>query len=44
MATVCSKWAAREPSALTGGDLGTYQKRIDEAQSAVDRALRALGG
>jgi uncharacterized membrane protein (UPF0182 family) len=30
--------------ALTSGDLGTYQKRIDEAQSAVDRALRALGG
>jgi uncharacterized membrane protein (UPF0182 family) len=30
--------------ALTGGDLGTYQKRMDEAQSAVERAIRALGG
>jgi len=29
--------------ALTSGDLGTYQKKINEAQSAVDRATRALG-
>ena len=30
--------------ALTNGDLATYQKRIQEAQAAVQRALRALGG
>jgi len=30
--------------ALTIGDLATYQKRIEEAQGAVQRALRALGG
>jgi uncharacterized protein len=30
--------------ALTVGDLATYQKRIEEAQGAVQRALRALGG
>jgi hypothetical protein len=29
--------------ALTSGDLGTYQKRIEEAQAAVQQALRALG-
>jgi uncharacterized membrane protein (UPF0182 family) len=29
--------------ALTAGDLATYQKRIEEAQAAVQRALRALG-
>jgi uncharacterized membrane protein (UPF0182 family) len=29
--------------ALTAGDLGTYQKKIEEAQAAVQRALRALG-
>jgi uncharacterized membrane protein (UPF0182 family) len=29
--------------ALTSGDLATYQKRIQEAQAAVQRALRALG-
>jgi uncharacterized membrane protein (UPF0182 family) len=30
--------------ALTTGDLATYQRRIDEAHSAVERAIRALGG
>jgi uncharacterized protein len=30
--------------ALTAGDLGTYQKKTQEAQAAVQRALRALGG
>jgi hypothetical protein len=30
--------------ALTTGDLATYQKKIEEAQGAVQRALRALGG
>jgi len=30
-------------TALTAGDLATYQKRIEEAQAAVQRALRALG-
>jgi hypothetical protein len=30
--------------ALKTGDLATYQKRIEEAQGAVQRALRALGG
>ena len=30
--------------ALTSGDLATYQKKIQEAQVAVKRALRALGG
>jgi uncharacterized protein len=29
--------------ALTSGDLATYQKRMQEAQAAVQRALRALG-
>ena len=29
--------------ALTSGDLGTYQKKIQEANAAVKRALRALG-
>jgi uncharacterized membrane protein (UPF0182 family) len=29
--------------ALTSGDLGTYQKKIEEAQGAVQRAMRALG-
>jgi uncharacterized membrane protein (UPF0182 family) len=29
--------------ALTSGDLATYQKKIQEAQAAVQRALRALG-
>ena len=29
--------------ALTAGDLATYQERIEEAQAAVQRALRALG-
>jgi uncharacterized protein len=29
--------------ALTAGDLGTYQKKMQEAQAAVQRALRALG-
>jgi uncharacterized membrane protein (UPF0182 family) len=29
--------------ALTSGDLATYQKKMREAQSAVQRALRALG-
>ena len=29
--------------ALTAGDLAMYQKRIEEAQAAVQRALRALG-
>jgi uncharacterized membrane protein (UPF0182 family) len=30
--------------ALLAGDLGTYQKKMQEAQGAVQRALRALGG
>jgi uncharacterized protein len=30
--------------ALKSGDLGTYQKKTEEAQAAVQRALRALGG
>jgi uncharacterized protein len=30
--------------ALTAGDLGTYQKKMQEANAAVKRALRALGG
>ncbi len=30
--------------ALKTGDLGTYQKKTDEANAAVQRALRALGG
>ena len=30
--------------ALTEGDLGTYQKKMQEANAAVKRALRALGG
>jgi len=30
--------------ALTVGDLATYQNRIEEAQAAVQQALRALGG
>ena len=29
--------------ALTSGDLATYQKKMQEAQAAVQRALRALG-
>jgi uncharacterized protein len=29
--------------ALTSGDLATYQKKLQEAQAAVQRALRALG-
>ena len=29
--------------ALTAGDLGTYQKKLQEANAAVQRALRALG-
>ena len=29
--------------ALTAGDLATYQKKTQEAQAAVQRALRALG-
>ncbi len=29
--------------ALTAGDLGTYQSRIEEAQAATERALRAMG-
>jgi uncharacterized membrane protein (UPF0182 family) len=29
--------------ALTSGDLGIYQQKIEQAQGAVDRALRALG-
>ena len=29
--------------ALTSGDLATYQKKIQEADAAVKRALRALG-
>jgi hypothetical protein len=29
--------------ALTAGDLGAYQKKMEEAQAAVQRALRALG-
>jgi uncharacterized protein len=35
---------AAADKALTGGDLGTYQKKMQEAQAAVQRALRALGG
>jgi uncharacterized protein len=30
--------------ALTADDLGTYQKKMQEANAAVKRALRALGG
>ena len=30
--------------ALTAGDLATYQTKIKEAEGAVKRALRALGG
>ena len=30
--------------ALTAGDLATYQKKTEEANAAVQRALRALGG
>jgi uncharacterized membrane protein (UPF0182 family) len=29
--------------ALTAGDLGTYQSRIEDAQTATERALRAMG-
>jgi uncharacterized membrane protein (UPF0182 family) len=29
--------------ALTAGDLGTYQSRIEDAQAATTRALRAMG-
>ena len=29
--------------ALTAGDLGTYQARIEDAQSATERAIRAMG-
>ena len=29
--------------ALAAGDLGTYQSRIEDAQAATERALRAMG-
>jgi multidrug resistance efflux pump len=31
-------------TALTKGDLATYQAKVKEAQAAVDRAITALGG